>query len=217
METDIHETNGIEAEAQTVPEPEQGAPRRANAVERHRRKRRSQAGMIVISVLLVALGLALLLSSLGGTPLPGDLLTSVLAFGFGLSLLAYFIVTGRDTSAHLGRRHGLAFMGSLGVLSGMAFAFGASFLPPAISLVDLWPASLIVIGLALLMTYLITLHRERTLILSALAFAAAGFTGLIFTVGGMPDAFTALIAQAWPLLAVLTLLALLPVIVFRKG
>jgi hypothetical protein len=162
---------------------------------------RDRFGMVWAGLGLIGLGLAVLAASLVGWARLWPLFP-ILA---GLGLFAGYVTSGA-------RDGGLAFLGTLATLSGLflfAFTLGAWTWE---EMTTLWPAFLVIAGIALLVAFLAE-RRSRDLGVLGLSCATmiAGVLGLGVTRGFVESD----IVKLWPLLLVLVGLFSLAGVLFR--
>jgi peptidoglycan/LPS O-acetylase OafA/YrhL len=161
----------------------------------------NRRGALVPGLVLIALGLWFLADALGvQMPGLGDL-WPIFPLGFGVAMLAQFLLGGR-------REEGLVFTGIVGVLTG-AFFFAITLGP--LSWGDLgryWPVFPLIAGVAFLAQWLVR-PGERGLLVPALGGLAVGGIGLLFTLNLLGDATGRLIANFWPVVLILLGIGLL--------
>ncbi len=162
---------------------------------------RDRLGMVWAGLGLIALGFTILAVSLHGW----DRLWPLFLILAGLGLFAGYIISGA-------RDGGLAFLGTMALLGGLflfGFTLGAWTWE---EMASLWPAFLVVAGIALLVAFLAE-RRSRDLGVLGLGCGAAiaGALGLGVT-GGLVNSE---IVKLWPLLLILVGLFSLAGVVFR--
>ncbi|GAB4434764.1 MAG: hypothetical protein Kow00120_01290 [Anaerolineae bacterium] len=175
-----------------------------------REKRRVQASALMPGFLLVVIGLWALLAIANDAPPALWQVAGLLAITLGVSFIARFLIYERDAP-------GLIFLGMVVTLAAAAVAGAWYFLAEAASLPALWPVGLVVVGLALILTLLLSARRDRRLLLPGLSFITAGVVALPFTLGMVPPALVDLIATYWPLLFALVGLAALLGVLRRRA
>ena len=158
-------------------------------------------GAIVPGLILIALGLWFLADALGWQ-LPGlGELWPIFPLGFGIAMLAQFILGGR-------RDEGLVFTGLTGLLTGIFF-FAITLGP--LDWGDLgryWPVFPLIGGIGFLAQWLVK-PSERGLLVPALGGLAVGGIGLLFTLNLLGSSAGRLIANFWPVALILLGIGLL--------
>ncbi len=174
-------------------------PRGARAAQ-YRQTRRLQVSTVVPAFVLIGLGALYLINPAWLTP---ALALGIGVGAIGLSFVARFWLNMR-------RERGLFFLG-LTICLWAGFVVAA--LIRGLTLAHIWPALVIAIGLAALITFLFERTHERTLILPGIALIVAGGVGLALTLSFVPaDALNGLpgLIIYWPVLPIVLALLLLP-------
>lgn len=180
-------------------------PRSARAAQ-FRQTRRLQVSTVVPALVLIGLGALYLINPVWLTP--------ALALGIGIGALGVSFVA--RFWLNVRRERGLFFLG-LTIILWAAFVVAA--LIRGLTLSHIWPALVIAIGLAALITFLFERAHERSLILPGIALIVAGGVGLALTLSFVPpDALNGLtnLLAYWPVLPILLAVLLLPRIFAKR-
>ena len=181
-------------------------PRGARAAQ-FRQTRRLQVSTVVPALVLIGLGALYLINPAW--------LTAGLALGIGVGAVGVSFVA--RFWLNMRRERGLFFLG-LTILLWAGFVVAA--LIRGLTLAHIWPALVIAIGLAALITFLFERAHERSLILPGIALIVAGGAGLALTLSFVPtDALNGLpnLLAYWPVLPIILALLLLPRIFAKRS
>jgi hypothetical protein len=167
-----------------------------------RSRRRAQFSMVVPALLLIGYGVLLLSESL--TPDAQDYPPLILAgAGVGalsLALLTRFFINGR-------RERGLFL---LGITLGGGLALAALTADGQLTLTQLWTFSIVLLGVALLLSYLFARGRDSSAILPALALIVAGLVAIPVAEGALTAELLVSLARLAPLILIAAALLWLP-------
>ncbi len=170
--------------------------------------KRGQLASIIPAVWLIGLG-AWLTFTLTTTRTPPDivLLTLLIALGLGLTLVARWLASHRWARGSL-------FFGLVCLLFGGLFFYVNQ--PNAFSLASAWPLFIAALGLAMLITRILTLSAQSRLMLPSLILIIAGLAGAVITMGLLPTNITIVAASLWPVALVIIVVIWLFPLVFRQ-
>ncbi len=200
----------IEAEAQAKAERQarMDNPERFFSVPPLTTLKRGQLASIIPAVWLIGLG-AWLTFSLTTTRTPPDtvLLTLFIALGLGLTLIARWLASHRWARGSL-------FFGLVCLLFGGLFFYVNQ--PNAFSLASAWPLFIAALGLAMLITRILTPSAQSRLMLPSLILIIAGLVGAVITMGLLPTNITVVAASLWPVALVIIVVIWLFPLVFRQ-
>jgi hypothetical protein len=171
------------------------------------RLRRGQLGSLVPALLLIGIGAWLTLTTTAGTP-PNSLLVAAVAVGaVVVTLLAQWISTGRWGRGYL-------FFALLILLVTGILAF--SIQPGGLSLVRGWPLLIAALGVAVIVSSVLSRPSDQRLLPPGILLVTAGLLGVIVTSNVLPQRILAAVAPWGPaVLVVLAVIWLLP-FVFRR-
>jgi hypothetical protein len=160
-------------------------------------QRRSQVSTAIPALIMIGVGLLLLVKPIELT-LPITL--AILLGALGAGLVIRFLLNAR-------RERGLFFIGALVLL---AIGVVAAAIYSELDLGQIWPLSISVIGLAMIVTFLFERSHDRGLLLPGLMLIVAGAVAVPFTMGIFPSSILSGVALYWPVLLLLVALAALP-------
>ncbi len=160
-------------------------------------QRRSQVSTAIPALLLIALGIVYLLR-------PSEL-TYPLAIGIGVGVLGISLVIRFLLNTR--RERGLFFVGVLVLLW---LGFVAWLVYAQADAGQMWPLSISVVGLAMLITFVFERTHDRGLLLPGFILILGGGLALLFTMGALPGYILTGIALYWPVLFLLLALIILP-------
>jgi hypothetical protein len=160
-------------------------------------QRRSQVSTAIPALLMIGIGLLLLVKPIELT-LPITLGIVLGALGAGLAIR--FLLNAR-------RERGLFFVGAIILLF---IGLIAAAIYSEIDLAQIWPLSVSVIGLAMIVTFVFERSHDRGLLLPGLMLIVAGAVAVPFTMGILPSGILSNVALYWPVLLLLVALAALP-------
>jgi hypothetical protein len=173
------------------------------------RLRRGRLGSLVPALVLIALGAWLTLTTTAGTPPDPALVAGAAVGGLVLTLLAQWIATGRWGRGYL-------FFALLIVLLAGILVFSTQ--PGGLSLVRGWPLLVIAVGLAVILSGLLSRPVYRRLLQPGLLLVIAGLLGMIVTNNVLPQRLLTTAALWAPVVAVVVaVLWLLPLVFRRRG
>jgi hypothetical protein len=172
---------------------------------------------LIPAVILILLGLWFLVGNLG-IPLPGmDALWPIFPLGGGLLFLAGYLFDRRDP--------GLIFLGIAATLIGAFFFLFTLNIPLPVrgmqegvrweDMSKLWPAFVVIGGLAFIGLFLAQPHHEWPVFSVGVVAVIMGVFAFPFTLGWWAGDIGALLAKLWPLLLIIAGLAALLQAVFR--
>ncbi len=164
---------------------------------------RPQRGLYttLAGILLLALGVILIWPVLsGGYMLMPGAIAAIALGGFALSLLAYWLYSGRQA-------RGALFLALI-----FLFWLAAAALSIAGGVFDYrqWPLYVAQLGLAILLTAAADRGREARLVTPGIIFLLGGAIGLLATYEVIPAMVLGGIAERWPWVLLVAILALLP-------
>jgi hypothetical protein len=187
---------GLEA-ADTNADSDLARPRRGGG---QKNRRQPSRGLAWLGPLLIALGGLWLFESLTPGSLPTWLLTSAPALLLAIALVGRFFLNGR-------RERGLFVLGfTLLLLLGVAYFVQNGTLSLGLAA----GFGILLLGFALLITFIFERNHEPGLVLLAMMAVAAGAAALLVSSGLLPAEITNLFADFWPLLLWAAALLLLP-------
>jgi hypothetical protein len=160
-------------------------------------QRRSQVSTALPALIMIGLGLFLLVKPIELTP---PITLAILLGALGTALAIRFLLNAR-------RERGLFFIGALILL---AIGLVAAAIYSEIDLGQIWPLSVSVIGLAMIVTFVFERSHDRGLLLPGLMLIVAGAVAVPFTMGIFPSSILSGVALYWPVLLLLVALAALP-------
>lgn len=165
---------------------------------------------LVVGILLIALGVILVWPVFsGGYILVIEVIAAIIIAGIALSLLAFWLNTGR-------RARGAFFLAILGLLwAGLAGVL--LFDPSAAATGGNWPFYIVALGGALLATYIGDRQHDARLILPSAITIAAGLAALAVTKQLIPPQTLAITQRFWPWLAAIVILGMLPLAIRRAS
>jgi len=174
--------------------------------------RRGSLGSLVPALILIGVGAWLTITTTSGAVIDSTVLAAIAIGGAVLSLLAYWISSGRWT------RGALFTSAALALIGGLLFVTAA---PPALNvnlgfnLVQAYPLIIAAFGIAMLIGGVLGRPASRATFAPGIVLLAAGIVGFLVTFGVIPQAVLDSVAPLWfvPVVA-LVLLWLLP-LVFR--
>jgi len=200
----------IEAEAQAKIERQARIenPERFFAVPPMTTLKRGQLTSIIPAIWLIGVG-AWLTFSLTSTHTAPDnaLLILVIAIGLGLTFLARWMASHRWARGSL-------FFGLVCLFFGGLFFYVNQ--PSAFGLASAWPLFITAIGLAMLITRILTPSAQSRLILPSLILIIAGLAGTVITMGLLDSSITVTAASLWPVALVIIVVIWLFPLVFRQ-
>lgn len=170
--------------------------------------KRGQLAAIIPALWLMGLG-AWLTFTLTTTRTAPDtaLLILVIALGLGLTLLSRWLASHRWARGSL-------FFGLVCLLFGGLFFYLNQ--PNAPGIASAWPLFVAALGLALLITRLLTPSTQSRLLLPSLILIIAGVAGTVITMGLLPTNLTIVAASLWPIALVIIVVVWLFPLVFRQ-
>lgn len=173
------------------------------------RLRRGQLGSLVPALLLIGIGAWLTLTTTAGTP-PNSMLVAAVAVGaVVITLLAQWIAAGRWGRGYL-------FFAMLILLVTGILAF--SIQPNGLSLVRGWPLLIVVLGIAVIVSGVLSRPADQRLLPPGILLVTAGLLGVIVTSNVLPQRILAAMVPLGPaVLIVLALVWLLPLVFRRRG
>lgn len=173
------------------------------------RLRRGHLGSLVPALVLIAIGAWLTLTTTAGTP-PDPLLVAGAALGgLVLTLLAQWLGTGRWGRGYL-------FFALLILMFAGILIFSVQ--PGGLSLVRGWSLFVIALGLAIILSGVLSRPVSRRLLQPGLLVIIAGLLGLIVTNNVLPPSLLTGAAMWAPAVAVVLLVIwLLPLVFRRRG
>jgi len=200
----------IEAEAQAKVERQarMDNPERFFSVPPLTTIKRGQLASIIPAVWLIGLGAWLTLSLTTTRTAPDSaLLSLVIALGLGLTFIARWLASHRWARGSL-------FFGLICLLFSGLFFYVSQ--PNAFGLGSTWPLFIAAIGLAMLLTRILTGSSEKRLTFPSLMLIIAGAAGAVITMGFMPTNISVAAASLWPVaILIIVVIWLLP-LVFRQ-
>lgn len=167
-----------------------------------RSRRRAQFSMVLPALLLIGYGALLLSESITPDVQEYSPLT-LIGVGVGalaIALLARFFINGR-------RERGLFVIGV--TLSG-GLALTALTADGQLTTTQLWTLSIVLLGVALLLSYLFARGRDSSLIMPALALIVAGLTAIPVAEGALSADVQVSLARLAPLILIAAALIWLP-------
>ncbi len=196
----------IEAEAQAKVEHQARIenPERFFSVPPLTTLKRGQLASIIPAVWLIGLGAWLTFTL---TSPDTSLLILVIAVGLGLTFLARWLASHRWARGSL-------FFGLVCLLFGGLFFYVNQ--PNAFGLASAWPLFITAIGLALLLTRILTPSAQSRLFLPSLMLIIAGLAGAVITMGLLATNITVVAASLWPVALVIIVVIWLFPLVFRQ-
>lgn len=164
--------------------------------------------VLPVAILLIGLGIILVWPVIsGGYILLPEIIVAILVAGLALSLLAYWLKSGRQA-------RGALFVALTGLLTaGLTGLF--ALLPETITISTDWPLYVAGAGIAILLTYVVDPARSLRFLTPALVLIAAGLIAFPVTRQIIPESVMAMIRQGWPWIFGVLVLGLLP-IAFRR-
>ncbi|MBN2469329.1 MAG: hypothetical protein JXN59_01295 [Anaerolineae bacterium] len=160
----------------------------------------------VLGLTLLVLGVILIWPVVsGGYILLPEIIAAVALAGAALSGLLYWLSSGRSAQ-------GMLFL-MLAGLATTALTAGFVLTPETLNIVQLWPLYLIILGIAFLLTMLLSRWHDRRLFVPALILIAAGLAALAVTTGRLPADLDRTAQVIWPWLLGGLILGLLPLAV----
>lgn len=169
--------------------------------------KRGQLGSLVPALLLIGVGAWLTLTTTTGAPPSPLLVAGVVIGGLVLTLLAYWISSGRWS-------RGTLFFALVVLL--VAGVIGFSLQPNGLNLTRAYPLLIVAVGLAVVLDGLLARPANARLIAPGALLVLAGVVGLTVTLNLIPpDVMTIAVPLAPVVLIVVVLLWLLP-LVFRR-
>lgn len=200
----------IEAEAQAKIERQARLdnPERFFSVPPMSMLKRGQLASIIPAVWLIGIG-AWLTFTLATTRTPPDtsLLIVVIALGLGLTFVARWLASHRWARGSL-------FFGLVCLLFGGLFFYINQ--PNAFGFASAWPLFIAAIGLAMLLTRILTIPGDKRLTYPSMIFIVAGLVGAVITMGLLPTNITVVAASLWPVAVVIIVVIWLFPLVFRQ-
>lgn len=173
------------------------------------RLRRGRLGSIVPALVLIAIGAWLTLTTTAGAPPDPLLVAGAAVGGLVLTLLAQWIATRRWGRGYL-------FFALLIVLVAGILIFSVQ--PGGLSLVRGWPLLVIALGLAVILSGLLSRPVYRRLLQPGMILVIVGLLGLIVTSNVLPQRLLTTAATWAPVVAVIVaVLWLLPLVFRRRG
>ncbi|HRE47145.1 MAG TPA: hypothetical protein PLD47_05420 [Aggregatilineales bacterium] len=173
---------------------------RAPRATAYRAQRRTQISMIPTALTLLVVGILGVIDAFEPGRIGGTFIASVAAGGTGLALVGRFLLNGR-------RESGLSVLG-LSLLAWVAFL--ALLANGTLSVSGVFAYSLMAIGGAIGITFLLGRTNERGLILPALGFIVAGAAALPILSGLIPTELLTVLSTYWSLFLLGAALLLLP-------
>lgn len=200
---DEHPEESTEESFQAAPTP----PASPASVEPVQLRQRSLPAMAV-GALLVALGVIFVWPVFsGGYILIREVIIAITIGGIALSLLAYWLYTGR-------KARGALFLALLGLswagLTGMML-FNVSHLSLAVD----WPFYIVLAGLSILLTTLGDRLRDNRLMAPGIILVIIGGAMLAFTRDVIPTNILNFMADYWPWIALVLVIGMLPIAIRR--
>jgi hypothetical protein len=170
--------------------------------------KRGQLAAIIPGLWLVGIG-AWLTFTMATTKLAPDtnLVILIVAVGLGLSLLARWMASHRWAS-------GSFFFGLLSLLFGGLYFYLSQ--PASPGLANGWPLFIAVLGLAMLLTRILSPSTQSRLVLPAVVLLIAGIAGTVITMGLLPTDLSVVAASLWPVAVVIIVLIWVFPLVFRQ-
>ncbi len=200
----------IEAEAQAKIERQARMenPERFFSVPPLTTLKRGQLASIIPALWLIGVG-AWLTFTLTSTYTAPDtiLLILVIAIGLGLTFIARWLASHRWARGSL-------FFGLVSLLFGGLFFYINQ--PNAFGLASAWPLFFTAIGLAMLITRILTPSVQSRLLLPSLILIIAGLAGAVITMGLLDNNITVAAASLWPVALVTIVVIWLFPLVFRQ-
>jgi hypothetical protein len=200
----------IEAEAQAKAERQarMDNPERFFAVPPLTILKRGQLASIIPAVWLIGVG-AWLTFTLATTRTAPDtaLLIVVIALGLGLTFVARWMASHRWARGSL-------FFGLVCIFFGGLFFYINQ--PNAFGFASAWPLFITALGLAMLITRILTPSAQSRLMLPSLILIIAGLVGAVVTMGLLPTNITLAAASLWPVAVVIIVVIWLFPLVFRQ-
>ncbi len=200
----------IEAEAQAKVERQarMDNPERFFSVPPLTVLKRGQLASIIPAVWLIGLG-AWLTFTLTTTHTAPDttLLILVITIGLGITLIARWLASHRWARGSL-------FFGLVCLLFGGLFFYTSQ--PNAFSMASAWPLFIAALGVAVLITRILTPSAHSRLMLPGLILIIAGVAGAAITMGFLPTNITVMAASLWPVALLIILVIWLFPLVFRQ-
>ena len=170
--------------------------------------KRGQLASVIPALWLMGLGAWLTFTLATTRTAPNTiLLILVIALGLGLTLLARWLTSHRWARGSL-------FFGLVCLLfSGLFFYVNQ---PNALSIASTWPLFIAALGLAMLITRILTPSAQSRLMLPSLILIIAGVAGTVITMGLLASKVTVLAASLWPVALVIIVVIWLFPLVFRQ-
>ena len=200
----------IEAEAQAKAERQarMDNPERFFAVPPLTILKRGQLASIIPAVWLIGIG-AWLTFTLATTRTAPDtsLLIVVIALGLGLTFVARWLASHRWARGSL-------FFGLICLFFGGLFFYINQ--PNAYGFASTWPLFIAALGLAMLITRILTPSAQARLMLPSLILIIAGIAGAVITMGLLPTNIIIVAASLWPVALVIIMVIWLFPLVFRQ-
>jgi hypothetical protein len=168
---------------------------------------RGHIASVVPALLLILTGAWLTFTLTTSTPPAPALIAVVAAGSIAVSLLVWWLASGRWA-------RGALFFALLLLLTGLTMVYLMQ--PSAPGLVQGWPLLLVAAGVAVLLAGLMGQPVERRMLLPALAFVVAGFVALAWATGAISSTLMSAAASFWPVIALLIATIWLLPVVFRQ-
>jgi hypothetical protein len=170
--------------------------------------KRGQLASIIPAIWLIGVG-AWLTFTLATTRTAPDtsLLIVVIALGLGLTFIARWLATHRWARGSL-------FFGLICLFFGGLFFYINQ--PNAFGFASAWPLFIAALGLAMLITRILTPSAQSRLMLPSLILIIAGLVGAVITMGLLPTNITVAAASLWPVAVVIIVVIWLFPLVFRQ-
>lgn len=170
--------------------------------------KRGQLTSIIPAAWLIGLGawLTFTLTTTRTTP-DTTLILVIIALGLGLTLIARWLASHRWARGSL-------FFGLVCLLFGGLFFYVTQ--PNAFGLASVWPLFFTTIGVAMLITRILTPSAQSRLLLPSLILIIAGLAGAVITMGLLDSNITVAAASLWPVALVIIVVIWLFPAVFRQ-
>ncbi|MEZ4669079.1 MAG: hypothetical protein R3E39_14325 [Anaerolineae bacterium] len=170
--------------------------------------KRGQLASVVPALLLIGVGvwLTVVLTTTGSLPDSG-LLAGLVIAGFGLTLVVRWLATGRWAGGSL-------FFGLALLLMGGSVIFLLQPFSPG--LVSGWPMLIAAIGVALLLSGILTYPSDRRLVFPGVVILAVGLVGLIVTMNILSNEILVVAASLWPVAVVIVAIFFVLPMLFRQ-
>jgi hypothetical protein len=176
--------------------------------------RRSRTrGTIFWGLLLIVVGIWLLLEALGLSR-PGIVaLWPIFPTAVGLGLFGTWLF-----SADKRTEYGIAIPATINLLIGLFFFLFTFGIFPWSAMAYLWPVFPLIVGIAFIVAWVLSLFRAWGLLIPGSITAAVGLVGLAFTLAETGNVYLDLFLQYWPVLLIFVgLVVLVATLVGRAG